>query len=102
MSQINPGILNNVKPGDEIIVRFAKGGSRALIHVFAMGQTGVLNIEAEKLLFLKTVYFTANWGARDKKRWQTFVAGPKWDQNFFVKHIGEPAIESLGVIPRQA
>lgn len=95
MSPIDFSVLDSVKPGDRITVRFTENASEDLIYVVAMKNAGVLTIGNNDLLFLDAVRATNDWEG-DNNRTQTFTVGPRWSKDFFEGRMRR-AIESLEV-----
>jgi hypothetical protein len=74
--------LEDVKPGDEIIVRFKPEGHEDLQYVLMMINAGVLAFALGDLIFLEAVALSADWNG-DRNRTQTFTPGPNWNREFF-------------------
>ena|SRR5688572_4411157 len=93
MKDIDFSVLDGVKAGDVIVVRFKPEAREELAYVRAMNSAGVLVIS--DLSYLEAVRLTGDWEG-DAGRTQHLPVGENWDREFFEGRMRR-IIESLSV-----
>lgn len=88
-------VLDGLKPGDLIKVRFKTDRLELLAWVQKMHQFGVLSVDKRDRHFLDAVQISGGWNG-EHNRTQTFAAGSNWNAGYFRHRLG-PAIEWLEI-----
>lgn len=95
MCSIDFSVLDEVKPGDKITVRFTEHAIQNLNEVLLMESMGVLLIGNSDFRFFYAVREAGEWTG---SLFRTFTAGSSWNKDFFVRHA-QKTISWIEVTP---
>jgi hypothetical protein len=88
-------VLDDVKPGDTLIVRFKKNATDDLIYIQAMRGAKVIDLDPGELMVNEAIRLTGDWD-HDSNRTQELTVGSYWDRVFFEGRMRR-ALESIKV-----
>lgn len=97
---INASVLRNVRPGNQLKVRFRPDAIADTIFMADMHFRRELCLNNQALQFLEALNATRDW-LGDANRTLVFTVGPEWDALEFMGQLGH-TLEALEIVSQEA